>query len=115
MALPAELRNRIHAYVSATTKLSYTPRTGRQTHLPGNVKKGGLRHFWTNEGKPSAPGHILACKQMYLESIGLLYDNASFGFRTVRALDEWFVRVPLHLQELVEEVRGPESVQDWFG
>lgn len=66
MSLPPELRNRIFEIVSLETTINYAW-SWRGASRPYS------RHRLT-----IAPGHVLACKQLYLESIDVLYANASF-------------------------------------
>lgn len=110
LGLPAEIRNTIYKYLSSTTNVSYTLHTASQSRpMPG-----GKANPWSLECKPSPPSHLLVCKQMYVESIGLLYAHATFAFRTHRALVRWLVNVPWRLRDLVQQIEGPPSVQDDF-
>lgn len=63
LSLPKEVQNRIIALVCRKTSMQYQRRSG--------LHRRGRAHF---DGLPEPPGCILACKQLYYESIEVSFN-----------------------------------------
>lgn len=111
--LPAEIRNTILELACSDTTLTWTRRSGKKVEMKWtttpwklkryeeargyrkeNLESGMTEKFttWKKDGKPAAPGLMLACKQMYEEANAVFFFNARFVFDTKVTYLDWLGR-----------------------
>lgn len=110
LTLPAELRNRIFELAASTTTITWKKRAALSPDTRADPIKAGEKAPEIFDGKPSAPGYILCCKQVYLDSIEVLYANATFSFETRDSLRNWNGQIEKGKLDLVKEIEVTDYV-----
>lgn len=100
--LPAEIRTHIIGLVYESITLAYcTPHKKRYKSVsphcaPTSVPEASL------SGKPKAPALIFCCKRLYVESLGLLYQSATFWFEGPFEVALWAMSISSQYQALIQ-------------
>jgi hypothetical protein len=96
--LPRELRICIYELVAEDSALKWRPHGGNsgRTEQGQTIRRG--------DGKPKAPGMILACKQMHQEFIPILCARCRFQFHLDPAFTPWLKSISDDNLKVVKKV-----------